>query len=129
MAELDFREDLYKLAEKAQDQNADRLSRGVSVHGGSLAPDAEPGKAPGVKSGAMLADATNRANISVTATSFKITPSPEIAPRWNAFCSGTDTQPPRPFSGISSELMKEAASTLAKSARDKIVRRMNARPK
>jgi len=109
---LDFRKLLREIANKAQDENLERLLSGRAVDGSDLAERKSPDQAPskgrasrvrifgvrvslrelagrlGVKTGAMLRDITRRANVKLSRTSFKIVPSPEVRTRWFAFVKG-----------------------------------------
>lgn len=150
MAKLDLRKTLRSIASQVQDDNLERLLRGLKVNGGSIAPRlleaaATKGRAArirlngvrvslrdlvgavGVKSGAMLRDVVRRGNIRMGRASFKIVPSREVLRRWFAFQAGTDHQVSRPTSGVSAERMEESKAEVAAESRRQFVKSANSR--
>lgn len=146
---LDFRKELRAIANRVQDENARRLLAGSAVSGSPFADRRdESSSGPetrararvfgvrisirkiqrlGVATGAMLKDATRRSNVKLGRTSFRIVPSPEIRPRWFAFNAGRPTQAARPFSGVSDDVLSDAAAELARAGRDQICAAINRR--
>lgn len=125
---LDLSPILKRLGERIQDENAARLREKETLSGRTIAPRAKTTAKKGElgqRSGDMLADLTNRANIRATATSLKVLSSPKTILRWIVFNHGrapgrSGTQPPRPVGGISRETFAEFTAEIAAASRDQL---------
>lgn len=146
---LDFRKILRAIANKAQDANVERLLTGSTVSGGTVAAR-EQGARPtssrarvrilgvrvklaelvgkvGIATGAMLRDLTRRGNVKLGRLSFRIVPSAAQLLKWRVFNSGRKGQEPRPVSGMSDALIREAKDGIAREGREQLVAHLNRR--
>ena len=123
---LELRDVFKGIAARAQRANAARLSAGQAVSGGKLPPRDEGG-VPGVRTGAMASDLTNPANVRVTENGFRIVPGASVRKRLEAFVLGNGRQPPRPFVGVSGELVDEARAQVARETARQIAKHLAAR--
>ena len=91
----------------------------------------------GVKTGDMLKDVARRSNVKVSRLSFHITPGESQRLKWFVFVRGStrstksganvSTQPARPVSGMSGDLITESRAQIATAARDQFVAAANQR--
>lgn len=132
--DIDLSKPLHAIAERVQNELAERLATGRALGGGEVAPlklrgfgDERAPHTPGVLSGDMLRAISDHAGIRVTAKGFRVYPTdPAMARRFFIYCAGqpkrNPPQLPRDVGGIEDETEADAAQLLADAMVEQLVR-------